>query len=305
MTRKVFLPAGLLVGSTYLQHVGDQTVENNLDELVMEPTGDWAPNFVGSKSWLPEISLTTWDIAVALGLMTTKSICRNCGAETIKVLQRAVREMALQYDHAETEHLVYLLLNNSLLYWEQIQASQNEEATISLRLAAGDNGTNDPLTILDSQSLPALGASNAPFTLGDVYLNEEKLEGLASVSWSQNAEVVKDSANGEAGASLIYVRRVRPVISIESTELEQLAAFEADGQPLDDIEVYFRRRRPNKLNYANNETVHCKLSATGTGRGVAKFRRTSGDPAKASLEIHLRREQEEDLFDFEANVAIP
>lgn len=317
-TTKLFFPAGVLVGSVYLAHVGEQSIEQNLEDLFVHPAGDWAPNFVGSKSYAPEVSVESMDITKALDLMTTNALCADLSAVNVDIFQRSVASHAMAYNTDESEHLVYRLTNDAMLYWEQIQVNQNDECKISLKIAVSDNGSNEPLLQVPDQTIENVGDQNAPFTLGPIEVITDGgataivITGLQSFTWNNNPEVVKQAADGDESPGFIALQRVRPVISFETTDLTVLetnfCATDQKGIGLDRVRVFLRRRRPNKINYADADAVHAKLEAdagavAGT-IGTLKWKRVSGDPAKAAVEIHLNRLGTAALFTYTKDTAI-
>jgi hypothetical protein len=76
-TTRLFFPAGIKIGSIYLAHVGEQSIEQQLEELTMTPAGDWAPNYTGSKKKAPEFAVESFDLVKALDLMTSEVMCAS------------------------------------------------------------------------------------------------------------------------------------------------------------------------------------------------------------------------------------
>lgn len=317
-TTNLFFPAGIKIDSTYLAHVGDQSLDQGLEDLFMHPSGDWAPNYSGSKSYAPEIAIETFDIAKALDLMTVNALCVGLCSVNVDLYQRAVQACAMAYDTDESEHFVHRLTDDSMLYWEQISVNQNDEATISLRLIVKDNGSNEPVLQVPDQKLEDVGAQEAPFTLGPIEVIVDGsaeavvITGLKSFTWNNNCETVKEAADGDESPGFIALQRVRPVISFETTDLElinsKFCATDQKGVGLDRVRVFLRRRRPNKINYADAEAYHVKLEAdAGTAPGTIgsfRWKRLSGDPGRVACEIHLHRLGTAALFSYTKNVAI-
>jgi hypothetical protein len=317
-TQKLFFPAGVLIDTTYLAHVGEQSIDQGLEDLFVHPSGDWAPNLTGSKSYAPEVAVETFDLTKAMDLMTVNALCAPLCSVDVDIFQRSVEACAMAYDTDESEHLVYRLTDDSLLCWEQIQVNQNDEAKISLKLIVKDNGSNEPLLQIPDQAIEDVGEQNAPFTLGPIEVITDGgsgtivISGLKSFTWNNNCEYVKESADGDESPGFIALQRVRPVISFETTDLavieSNFGATDQKGIGLDRVRVFFRRRRPNKINYADADAVHAKLEAdTGVAVGTIgsfRWKRVSGDPARAACEIHLHRLGTAALFTYTKNVAI-
>lgn len=306
-TERIFFPAGVKISGDYLAHIGEQTVDQKLEELFMLPAGDWAPDYTGSKKKAPEIAVETFDLVKALDLCTTEALCASLAGVNCDVFYRAGQKAAFAYAAATANHLVYRLQQDSVLYWEQIQANQDDELKISLRIAAWYNSSNEILTALPSQTIDSPGTIVAPFTLGPVVVNGTKVLGGKSLTWANQVEVLKEFSNGEAVPSAVFLRSVKPKISFETTDLHLVhnaPLIDEDQTPLTSLTVYFRRRRPNKLNYDDSDALHAKLTATGSTIGTVKWLSTSGDPARAKCEIALNRVGTASLFAYTKDCAI-
>jgi hypothetical protein len=311
-TTKIFVPAGVKVDSTYLAHVGQQSVEQNLEELTVEPAGDWAPNFTGHASWQPEFSLQSFDLTKVLDLCTVNVICADLSAATVKLFKRAVTKAAMAVAVGESSHLVYQMLNNSMLVWDRISINQRSEAEISFRLVAFTASGAAILVPLPSQTIEAAGTIVAPFTIGPIEVTKVSgspllITGIKSLTWNLNPEVVKEDADGDATPGFVYVRRVRPVIELQTTDVQVVHDnFDDDGNGLSKVTTWFRRRRPNKINYADNEAQHAKLESDGTAAAIATLAWTGvqGDPTAVSVRIALQRAGAGALFAYAKDQAI-
>jgi len=317
-TTTLFLPAGVKIGSVYLAHVGTQDIDQNLEDLFVHPAGDWAPNFNGSKSYAPEISLESMDVTNVLDLMTINALCADLSAVVVDVYQRSVESHGMAYDTDETEHLVFRMTNDSMLYWDQITVNQNDEIKISSKICLSDNGSNEPIVQVPSQAIEDVGAQNAPFTLGPLEVLVDgattpiEITGVKQITWANNPEVLKEAADGDATPGFLALAKVRPVISFETTDLSVLesnfSSADEKGVGLDRVTVWLRRRRPNHINYADTETVHAKLEADADGAtgtvAYLKWTKISNSPAKAAVQIALHRVGTAALFAYTKDVAI-
>ena len=309
-TTKIFVPAGLLIDENYIGHVGQQSVEQNLEELTIEPAGDFAPNFTGHKSWAPEFSLESMDLTKVLDLCDSAGICGDLSAATVQLLERAVQRANLVFDADDEEHLVYQLEANSMIVWESISISQRDELKISFKIIPFDNGSNAILVPVPGEAIPAAATVNAPFTLGPLEItlvggSPVILTGLKSLTWNLNPEIVKEDADGDASPGFVYVRYARPVIEFETTDAELFHdTFADDGNNLTKVTTWFRRRRPGKINYANNEAQHAKLESSGTSIGTLVWNSASGDPHTVKGRIAIHRSGTGDLFTYTKDAAI-
>lgn len=282
---RLFNPAGLRVDSTYLGHVGEQSVDNGLEDLTLAAAGSAYPNFTGNKMHAPEYQVDSTDLAGALALMTEDSLAADLSAVNVDLFFREHKPQGIHEDVSTTsKHQIYRLEDNSLLYWESIQARQDDDgATIALRLVPIWNGSN-AIIQMPAEEIPAAAAQVAPWTLGNIWINGAQISGCKSMQWTNNVQVEKQAADGEAVPTFVTIKQVRPVIAIETLDLRAIAALAPEGVAISDLQIFLRRRKPSLLNYADGDAQHIKLSAAN---GSLKWRRTGGSPSMATIEIHL------------------
>jgi hypothetical protein len=306
-TTRIFIPAGLKVGSVYLAHCGDQTLEQGLDDLNLFPAGDWAPNLAGAKTWSPEFQVINHDLASALDLMNINAQARSCLLENVYLYQRAADNLGFQNAVNSGDHIVFQLNADSLLYWEQLSASQADEAAkLTLKVCPLSISGAAPLVAVGGQTIDNPGATNAPYTLGPIKLNGTLLTGVSQVNWNNHHQVAKLASDGEASPSFVALTQCRPVITFDTTDLDTICALDPDGDDVTELISFWRRRRPNKVSYADAETQHIKLyTPSAASVGMIKWKRVSGSPAKVNCEIHLvRSAPTAALFSYAKDVAI-
>lgn len=304
---KIYFPAGLKIDSTYLPHCGEQSLDQGLDELTVFPSGDWAANMTGSKQWAPEFQVDCLDVSAALDLCDLNYIAKDCKAVNVQLLQRCASTHAFQTAVGSAAHMVYALNANALLYWDQISASQGDDgARLQVKLAASIYGGATPLVATGSQTLSNPGAQNAPWTLGPIKLNGTLLDGVTQVSWANNVKLEKIAADGYGSPQLLVISQVRPVITFDCHDVDTICALDADGDNVTEFLSFFRKRRPNKVVWADSDAYHVKLYTPNAATvGTIKWRRVAGSPAKVSCEVSLHRSAPTAaLFSYSKNVAI-
>jgi hypothetical protein len=282
---RLFNPAGLRVDSTYLGHVGEQSVDNGLEDLTQWAAGSAFPNFTGNKLHAPEYQVDTLDIVAALGLMTESDLAADLAAVNVDLFFREHKAQGIHESVSDTaKHQIYRLQENALLYWDSIQARQEDDAArISLKVVPIWNGTN-AIIQMPAEAIPASAAQVAPWTLGPIWVNGAQISGVKSMQWQNNVQVEKVAADGEEVPTYVTIKQVKPVITIETLDLRTVAGYSADGVAVTDLQIYLRRRKPSLLNYADGDAQHIKLSAS---TGSLKWKRSGGSPSTGTIEIHL------------------
>jgi len=284
---RLFFPAGLRIDATYLGHVGEQSVDNGLEDLTVFPSGDAMPNFTGNKMHAPEYQVDTQDLAAALALMTDHAVALDATAVNVDLFFREAKPQGLNEDVAETaKHQIYRLEDDALIFWESLQWSQDDDAArMAIKCVPVSNGAN-AIIAMPAEAIPASASQVAPWTGGPVWINGAQIDGVKSMQWANNIQLEKVAADGEAMPTLVTIKQVRPVITIETTNLRTVAGFAAEGVAVSNMILFLRRRRPSLLNYGDSDAQHLKITATA---GSLKWRRSSGNPATATIEIHLHK----------------
>lgn len=292
---RLFYLAGLRIDSTYLSHVASQSMDNALEDITVYPAGHGFPRFTGSKMWSPEIPVECTDLAGAITLLTNATICADLSSVNVDLLYREAEPSGLHSNVATTTlHQVYRGQSNAFLYWESLSANQDDDAaTMAMRVLLQGNGT-DPVQV-PAVALPAAGLQVAPWTLGPWSINGAPLGSITSARIDLNPEIERLAADGEAVPTFVAIRRLRPVVTIETANLRAVSAFDREGFPVTTLTGYFRRRRPNRLLYGNGDAQHIRFAAAvggsppaGDAIATGKWRETSGDPASCRLEIALQ-----------------
>lgn len=284
---RLFYPAGIRIDSTYLGHVGDQSVDNGLEDVTIFPSGDALPNFTGNKMHAPEYQIDTQDLAAALALFTDEGIAADLSAANVDLFFREAKPQGLNEDVTNTaKHQVYRLEDNALLYWDSLQWSQEDDAAkLAIKCVPVYNGSSGIIQV-PAEAIEAASGQVAPWTGGPLYINGALISGIKSMQWANNVQVEKVAADGEAYPTLVTIKQIKPVITIETMDLRAIAALDADGTAVTNFTHYLRRRKPSKLSYADGDAQHIKLLATA---GSLKWKKSGGNPATATVEIHLHK----------------
>ncbi len=297
-TTRLFYPAGIRIGSTIIRQMNDQSADTNLEDLTEFAAGDFVPSFTGSRSQAPEFQQTTIDVARVLQLCDPSDggaewLTRSVAAGNADMWFRQGQSNAWRYGETASEHVVYRMIQNAMLYWSQMQAQQDQEATIQYTVCASLTPANPLLTLLNNTAIQEAPLVDHIWTLGPILINGTSIDGLQSMQWNNNIEVDKIAGSGEEGPSFLCGRQARPVISFDGHDLEggQVNAGPgARGLALtgDGLRVYLRRRLRSGINYADTDAVHVCLHAAGAA-GTVKWRRTTGERGMGTYEVHLHR----------------
>ncbi len=288
----LFYPHGAyLLGATFLGQADDLQADINPEELVSHATGDPMPGFTGAKKTEPEFRIDTMDLSTVFTLVAggDEALVRSLAAGNADLMFRQSKNQSTREAVGASEHVIYRMIQSAMLFWDSFEVSQDGEAKVNTRIVATYAAGQPTLTLLNSQTIPAAPAITKLYTVGKVVINGTTLNRIKKISWNNGVNVEKEPADGEAQASHVCIGKAKPVVQVDTQELEQIQAFGSEGYALNGttgLVVYLRRRQQGKINYPDNSAVHIKLQAT---TGAVFWSRTSGEKAIGQVNIGLQR----------------
>lgn len=168
----------------------------------------------------PVAELQTLSIAAALdeigstGLAVTNAAPVNLWA--YKRAHGGTRAGALS-------HRKYVL-NDGLIVPERISCDHRGDAQLDYRMDVTYDGTNEPLVVTDSQTVPAVAANNERFTLGPLTLGGVSFDHLTQATIEFGLNVTRESADSEIWPTHVSIDDIIAVLRFTGIDPEWLKA---------------------------------------------------------------------------------
>lgn len=210
-------PSGLI------DQITEQSYDPRLNEILNSGDGKVDAEFAALMSSSPMVSFTTHAVATALGYAGISGL--NISSAATLFFQRYAQGGTRQ---GATSHLK-LDMALGLLVPRTLQVSHDGEASIGYDLfARSSDGTTNPITVTDAQSLSGSPAVDEKFTLGAVTVNNVALGAVQDVSIDFGIEEVVLGADGNPFPTFTGIRARRPSITIRTMHLDKLDADAGD-----------------------------------------------------------------------------
>ena len=273
-------------GGQFLSELTSGTPATNLDDLMGYASGHPDPLFVANKRAKPDVSFSTPQVKTMLTLCGAGGMA-DLSAGNTDLYYKQATNLGERQSAASTVHKRFRMASGAV-YWTEVSAGQDEDATLSGRICPIYNGTNAPLVPAGSIALAGTPSGSEFFTLGPVKVNGTELPGIKRVTISLGLTATEEAASGELYTSFCGVQQRAPVVTIETLQVDAWDGYGLLGTAISSLVVYLRRRDPDGSLYANGSSQHISFTASA-GKIVPNNVSGAGNaPATAGLRCLLR-----------------
>jgi hypothetical protein len=261
---KIFQLFALKCGSTVYSQITDATLNTNVADMTVTPSGHIIPVFTAHNGQRPEVPFTTHQIESALtqfGLLGgDPGVCKL-------ILQKQANK-ANRVAHATAEHVVYTV-NAALGYGMQISASNRQHATFQGRLVLLHDGTNAPWIYSGSSAITDTPTGSENFVLGPIGYNGNILEGTNDFQLAINPTVDEPEDDFRSDPVFASILNIRPMITFTTTDPGVWSLHESEIASADTLKVNLLRKKSNADRFADGDTEHINFAVT-KGRVVCE-----------------------------------
>jgi hypothetical protein len=240
----------------------DQNINLAVTRFLEGSDGEVDNRYVSINEQKPMIGFTTTAIAVALAQAGISGVGIDVDTPaTLGALEAFFHLLVEGGTRAATATKV--TINEGILIPKTLSASQGAIARLTMEAHASYDGTNDPLVLLASQTLPATTPGVAElFTLGPVQLNGVAVNGVTDLSVDFGIELFVEGSDGEVWPRFVAINRRSPVISFTTPDAGLLSTLGITGDPqgATDSVVYFRKIAEGGTRELDATAEHIKFS---------------------------------------------
>lgn len=277
MTATVFYPHALdfADAASVITQMTSVSPMYNFQDVVEFSSGDVAPMWSGSITSAPACNFSARQVKSILDLTDPTAahghgkyyIAHDGTGSTCDLWLRKGESYGLRTADLTAEH-ERLRMTRGFLRWDSITANQGSPAEISCMLAAGYDGTNDPL-VPTQQSLLKDEAVQHLFTLGPVTLNTADVGGLQG--WTMNNGIAPETIfdKGIPFPTYLGIAAYNPTLVARVRNGALMRTIGTRGTAITSLVWYLRKLKASDLCEADATAVHIKFSATA---GTVKAR---------------------------------
>ncbi|MBK8916461.1 MAG: hypothetical protein IPM64_17990 [Phycisphaerales bacterium] len=270
---KVVLPS-----SVEFSHVENVRCAPEIETLLSSPAGHPFPMFRGNARLKPLISFTTEQVDVVLA---------NIGAGGLSVTSASYLYFALatltgKVARATTSH-TRMAVNQLVAYWTTIRFPHSGFASADVVLAAGWDGTNNPIVPGGSVALSGNLAAGNRFGAGPNAVNGSALDGIQEFTCTSGVRLIEAGGESEVYNSFVGIEAGTPQVDVSYIGPNALTTFGLNGTVLNGSSGwlgYGRKFTPNGDRVANATAEHLYLQAL---LGTVKVLEAGGQGAQLGM----------------------
>lgn len=244
-------------GTLSITQLTDLSPGTNTQVMTERAAGNYHPQFAAVVEQSPEIRFATPQLqSLFLNLSGFNRGFSTCaGASDLHYKALTAHSVASSTGER-------IRLTQGMLYWQEITAAHNRDASITCTIVPTWDGTNNPL-VSSSQSTAGTSTAAEHFGLGPIYLNGSIVDGVIDVSISSGAAILKKGVDSEPWPRVCYLVANAPMIRITTHAHARwtthgLAPTEISSGS-GGLDVYFRMKDDNGVNLSAASTVHPRV----------------------------------------------
>jgi hypothetical protein len=273
---------------TKLLGIEEVGVDPNVSGILNYAAGDYLPSYTAVNQIEPICDYTLTDLANALTLinhMTGLGITGGTDMFEMYFTRKkrvGTREIgALHMKFSSKECLTYL---------EEITAVQGQDARARFRVCTIYDGTNEPLLITTTVSLPTpIAPLIQKYKLGKVLLNAVNVDGVTGVTYRTGTQAAVVFAGGDHRPTFVAIDRVEPVLEIRTVEVPHYSDYGITGTAGTGIcTFYLYKRLKNSTVELDATAVHIKGTTTANFSRINMGRLTArnNENAEGVIQLH-------------------
>lgn len=292
--------AAVLLGGITQQAINTGT------EVVGSPTsGEVYPRFMSVVGQKPSAAFTTKSIATALD---------NCGFSGLGIASAtnpglelfAYKHLAGSTRSGDSLHRKYTI-RKGILVPQRLSVDHRGDATISYLALSVYDGSNDPLVLADTYTLPTGLTDAERFTLGPVSIGGVTLAQITGleIDFGIRAETV--GADSDIWDTLVSIHQTTPKIMLKGIDVEWLksANIPLIGKAATHANtiLYLRKRAAASTYVADGTAQHISMTAAGLAF-IEQPMEASNGTSQTSLVAPLYYDGTNDIMVIDTTAAI-
>lgn len=223
----VYTIAGMMTGATVFRDIRSQTINPQLQAMVLGGSGTGLNTFAAVGQLNPIIDFTSGDIKRILAAMTNQialPIDNDFYIWLQKMAQGGIR--AAGATHVKGTIAKGMVIPVSL---RLVDGDVQSAALTCQILLVSTDGTTSPLALAGSQTLVVSGGAAEGWTLGEVSLNGTVLEGVEEVTIEFGITPSTLGASGMPYKTFCGVLMVDPTVRITAASLDEFISTGLSG----------------------------------------------------------------------------
>lgn len=207
---------------------------------------------VNPAAWLTQCALSGLKIAAAVA------------GTGLTIYQQKIAEGGIRTSGANHDTFNF---KEGLLYPTSMDCDHGGDVKLTYDMCVTYDGTNNPLVLATTASLPTAPSDAERFTLGGITLGGIAFSQHTGVSLSFGIKVNEEAAESDIWPTYCWIETVEPTITIRGVDKKWLdaALIPLTGLAMThaNTKIYFRKRAAGGTFVADGTAEHIKITACG------------------------------------------
>lgn len=251
-------------------------------------TGEIYPRHIAINSLAPDAEIESYALQDWLDeiALTGKAITADGDNDGLELYFQKFDEDA---GPAGSGHRV-LTMKKGLIVPDSISVSHQQDATIKYRALIVWDGTNLPIVVGDSATLPSTPNDNERFTIGPVTFGGVAITQVTQININFGVIARVLGEDSDVYPTRVEIRGIEPTISITTTDA---TIMKTGGVPLNGLActhantaIYLRKRAQSAAHFVADATAeHLKFTAYGIATCETADEQGGDEPASATITL--------------------
>ena len=222
------------------------------------------PEFPTLNAQLPTGNFTTMQIARGLGLcgLTGTSIAGLTTGFKMYLRKQAEGSTAV----AGANHHKYTMLRGVVVP-TTLTVDHQGDATLTYNITATYDGSNAPIVLTTSQSLPAAQEDDQRFAIGPISIESQTYDHVKSMTIDFGINVVSEGSDSEIWDRFANIREIKPTVTFTGIDPDWFSAAKTPmlgrSASFANTAWYLRKRALGNSFVADGSAVHVKFTGAG------------------------------------------
>lgn len=288
------------IDGTTIEGIKDNTASQGINTLSLATDGRPAPAHSSVMGQQASVNLTSNDIKAvidAIGLYGKLFASSDSASFWLQQRQNGGARSAGATHKRAT-------MNQGVAVITSIQASQGQDATISVTIYVDSDGTNAPYVITENISLSALTGGDVAWTVGKIVVNGITINGIQNVTINTGVQPMRLMGDGDVQNTFTSID-IAPTVQANTNDMDSLTDFDPTGEAIaSSTVIYLRKKAKGGANVADATAEHISITINDGMVYGGDFGASSGQAASNNLNIIATDDDVNDPLVFNTATAI-
>lgn len=271
---------GISTPSDFISQITSARPSPRIQAMQGVPSGLPYSLFTYNMTQTPDITFDSTQVKALLD--TTGVTLGDISGGNTDLMFKATTNKGARVADATTSH-IRLRAAEAVIIPQSISAADGQPATMTARIIALYDGTNEPIVPAGSLALAGTPVSEDHFTVGPVSIYSSAVNGVQDITIDFGITLIERRGDGELYTSWTCIQEQKPVVTIR-TLTNPWPTYGLNGTALSALSVWFRKCAQT-ARVANATAEHILFTASAGLITIDETSSGGNEPAMTTIKI--------------------